>query len=69
MRLYLDSMLWIYFFEKNPQFHPTASVLIERNEKAGSIFVSSHLILAEVLVIPKRNRDNFTSTKYRRFFH
>jgi predicted nucleic acid-binding protein len=31
-------------------------------------FLSSQLILGEVLVLPKRNRDIFTATTYRRFF-
>jgi len=68
MNLYLDSMLWIYFFEKNPQFHPATRSLIAQTQASRSQLLSSHLTLAEVLVLPKRNRDVFTATKYRRFF-
>jgi predicted nucleic acid-binding protein len=42
--------------------------MILRAQAARSVFLSSHLILAEVLVVPKRNSDLFTSMKYRRFF-
>jgi predicted nucleic acid-binding protein len=68
MNLYLDSMQWIYFFEQNPLFLPQTRSMILRAQSAHSNFLSSHLILAEALVLPKRNGDVFTATKYRRFF-
>ena len=68
MNLYLDSMLWIYFFEQNPQFHPATRSLILRAQAARAVFLSSHLVLAEILVVPKRNRDSFTAARYKRFF-
>jgi predicted nucleic acid-binding protein len=68
MNVYLDSMQWIYFFEQNPLFYPQTRSMIIRAQTARSNFLSSHLVLAEVLVVPKKNRDIFTATKYRRFF-
>jgi predicted nucleic acid-binding protein len=68
MNLYLDSMQWIYFFEQNPLFFPQTRSMIMRNQAARSTFLSSHLILAEVLVVPKRNGEIFTATRYRRYF-
>ena len=68
MNVYLDSMQWIYFFEGNPLFHLQTRSMILRAQAAHSDFLSSHFILAEVLVLPKRNSDLFTATKYRRFF-
>lgn len=68
MNLYPDSMLWIYFFEDNPQFHSATHAFIARVQAAGAQFLSSYLILAEVLVVPKRNHDIFTTARYRRFF-
>ena len=68
MNVYLDSMQWIYFFEENPLFLSQTRSMIVRAQAARSVFLASHLILAEVLVVPKRNRDLFIATKYRRFF-
>jgi len=68
MNLYLDSMQWIYFFEQNPLFHPQTRSFILRAQAAQSTFLASHLVLAEILVVPKRDGDIFTATKYRRFF-
>ena len=68
MNVYLDSMQWIYFFEQNPLFHPQTRSMILRTQATRGVFLSSHLILAEVLVVPKRNGDAFTAAKYRRFF-
>ena len=68
MNVYLDSMQWIYFFEQNPLFLPHTSSMILRAQARQATFVSSHLILGEVLVLPKRHADIFTATKYRRFF-
>ncbi len=69
MNVYPDSMLWIYFFEDNPQFHPMTHAFIARVQAAEYQFLSSYLVLAEVLVVPKRNHDIFTAARYRRFFH
>ncbi len=68
MNVYLDSMQWIYFFEQNPLFLPQTRSMILRAQAARSVFQSSNLILAELLVAPKRNGDIFTATRYRRFF-
>jgi predicted nucleic acid-binding protein len=68
MNVYLDSMQWIYFFEQNPLFYPQTRSMILRAQAVRSNFLSSHLILAEVLVVPKKNGDVFTATRYRRFF-
>jgi predicted nucleic acid-binding protein len=68
MNVYLDSMQWIYFFEQNPLFYPQTRSMILRAQAVRSNFLSSHLVLAEVLVVPKKNRDIFTATRYRRFF-
>jgi predicted nucleic acid-binding protein len=68
MKLYLDSMLWIYYFEGHATFGPPTQSFVHRMRSAQSDFIASHLNLAEVLVIPKRNGDLFTATRYRRFF-
>jgi predicted nucleic acid-binding protein len=68
MKLYLDSMLWVYYFEGHQVFGPPTQSFVNRMRRARHEFLSSHLILAEVLVLPKRNGDIFTATTYRRFF-
>ncbi len=68
MRLYLDSMLWIYDFEGHPVFGSSTRSFVGRLRSAKHEFLPSNFILAEVLVAPKRNRDSFTAAKYRRFF-
>jgi predicted nucleic acid-binding protein len=68
MKPYLDSMLWVYCFEGHPAFGPPTQTFVNRMRAARHEFLSSHLILAEVPVLPKRNRDIFTATTYRRFF-
>ena len=67
MKLYLDSMLWIYYFEGHTTFGPPTQSFVNRMRFAHHEFLSSNLILAEVLVVPKRNGDLFTATRYRRF--
>ncbi len=42
--------------------------MILRSQADRCNFLASHLILAEVLVVPKRNSDLFTATRYRRYF-
>jgi len=68
MNLYPDSMLWVYFFEHNPQFSSATHAFVARSQAANHQFLSSYLIVAEALVVPKRNGDLFTATRYRRFF-
>jgi predicted nucleic acid-binding protein len=68
MKLYLDAMLWIYAFEGHPTFGPLTNAFTQRMRSAQNDFLSSYLVLAEVLVLPKRNNDIFTATRYRRFF-
>jgi predicted nucleic acid-binding protein len=68
MIVYPDSMLWVYFFEQNPQFYASTHAFMARAQAARYQFASSYLILAEVLVVPKRNGDLFTAARYRRTF-
>jgi predicted nucleic acid-binding protein len=68
MRVYLDSMVWIYFLEGNPIFGPDANQLVAQLHAGGHVLLSSFLVEAEVLVLPKRNDDRFTAASYKRFF-
>ena len=68
MNLYLDSMIWVYILEGNPIFGTPAREFFARVRPTHHEFLSSNLVLAEVLVLPKRNADLFTAAKYRRLF-
>jgi predicted nucleic acid-binding protein len=68
MKLYLDSMIWVYFLERHPVFGKPAHDFVFRMRDSNHELHSSNLVLAEVLVIPKRNADVFTAAQYRRLF-
>jgi predicted nucleic acid-binding protein len=68
MRVYLDSMVWIYFLDANADFGPDSKELMKRLLAPEHTLLSSFLIEAEVLVLPKRNADRFTEVSYKRFF-
>jgi predicted nucleic acid-binding protein len=68
MNVYLDAMQWIYFYEHNPSFYSETRAMVVRAQSSASTFLASHFTLAEILVLPKRNRDLFLAAKYRRFF-
>lgn len=66
MRFYLDSMVWIYAIEANPQFGPTAQDLLRKIRASGHTLLTSHMLLAELLVAPARKDDTATVAAYRR---
>src|SRR5665213_1192483 len=68
MRVYLDSMVWIYFLEGNPVFIADATTLMGRLRAGNHTMLSSFLVEAELLVLPKRNGDRFTEASYKRIF-
>lgn len=67
MKFYLDTMIWVYYFERHPVFFPSAHAVISNIGKSHTI-CASNLTLAEILVLPKRKADAFTAAQYRRFF-
>jgi predicted nucleic acid-binding protein len=68
MKVYLDSMAWVYYFEQHPIFFAPVNALVSRTVKRRDEVLASHLVLAEVLVLPKRNGDLFLGAQYRRYF-
>ena len=66
MRLYLDSMIWIYAFEGRSPFTSSAQNLFGRIERSPHTILVSHFLLAELLVVPVREKDQFTIARYRR---
>ena len=68
MRVYVDTMLWIYHFENDPVFGPSATRTMSQLERSGDTVLSSLFVLSEVLVGPKRKGEQFRAAQLRRFF-
>jgi predicted nucleic acid-binding protein len=66
MRVYLDTMVWIYALEGNTQFGPTAQAMLRDIRAKQHTLLTSHFLLAELLVAPVRKGDTFTAASYRR---
>ena len=65
-RVYLDSMVWIYAFEANPLFGTQAQQVLDAVELRRHTLLTSHFLLAELLVAPVKKSDVFLTTSYRR---
>jgi hypothetical protein len=68
MRVYLDSMTWINFLESNPTSVGDVTKLMMALRSGGHTILSSFLVEAEVLVLPKSTSDHFTVASYERVF-
>ncbi len=66
MRLYLDTMVWIYALEGHPEFGARAQDLMARIRNGRHITVTSSFLLAETLVLPVRKSDFFLVGKFKR---
>ena len=64
----VDTNLFIYHFEDNPEFGPAASQLLEAAESGRWRLVASVLSLMEVLVLPKRQGREALCQRYRDLF-
>ena len=64
----VDTMVFIYHFEGNPQFGTQAGRLLLSAEEGRCHLVASILTLMEILVVPKRHGDLALSTFYRELF-
>ena len=68
MKLYLDTMEWIYHFENNADFGPAATALVDRMDRGNHTPISSLFVLSEILIVPTRDENEFAIAKLRRFF-
>lgn len=64
----VDTMLFIYHFEEHSQFGPWAGRLLQAAEHDQLRLVTSVLTLMEVLVAPKRERQEQLCRRYRELF-
>lgn len=61
-------MLFVYHFEGNAEFGPAAGRILRAAEEGRIQLVTSILSLMEVLVVPKRKRNQELCRLYREFF-
>lgn len=61
-------MLFVYHFEGSEEFGPAAGRILKAAEEGRIHLVSSILSLLEVLVVPKRFRNQELCRLYREFF-
>jgi predicted nucleic acid-binding protein len=66
MRIYLDTMVWIYALEGNASFGPAAQDTLRAIRSNQHTLLTSHFLLAELLVAPVKKGDAFTVAQYRR---
>ena len=64
----VDSMVFVYHFEANPEFGDAAGRLLQAAEQGRCRLVTSVLTLAEVLVVPKRHHADALAARYRELF-
>jgi predicted nucleic acid-binding protein len=64
----VDTMLFVYHFEEHAQFGPAATRLLQAAEHDQLRLVTSVLTLMEVLVVPKRERQEQLCRRYRELF-
>ena len=68
MKLYLDTMIWVFFFEGPHGAGASASSFVHRVRSQQCEIFASHLSLAEILVLPNRTGNAFAASRYRAFF-
>jgi predicted nucleic acid-binding protein len=66
MRVYLDTMVWIYAIEGKTDFTSVARGLFSSLSQSPHTILVSHFLVAELLVLPIREDDRFTIARYRR---
>ena len=67
-RIFWDSNLFIYLFERNPQFCGRVQSLREKMIERGDLLLTGALTVGEVLVKPLVEKDLTLVTAYRNFF-
>jgi predicted nucleic acid-binding protein len=66
-RVYWDSMMFIYLQEGNPQFAPLVQIAYEALEKRNDTLCTSVFTVGEVLILPRRKRNNVLADSIRSF--
>jgi predicted nucleic acid-binding protein len=66
--LALDTNVFIYHFEGNPEFGGAARAILDAAERGRVRIATSTLALLEILVVPKRGGRADLVTRYRHLF-
>jgi predicted nucleic acid-binding protein len=61
----LDSMLFIYHFERHKKFAPKTKIIFENLEKGKFKGISSTIGLLEILIKPKKEKNFFLVKEYK----
>ncbi len=64
-RVHVDSMVVIYFIERNPDFRPVVRPLFELLDAGELLGISSYITLLEILVHPIRKGNLGLAQQYR----
>jgi predicted nucleic acid-binding protein len=67
-RIFWDSNLFIYLFERNPHFADRVQALRLRMIERGDLLLTGALTVGEVLVKPREEQNAQLLTRYRNFF-
>jgi predicted nucleic acid-binding protein len=62
-RVYLDTMLYNYAFDVTSPFHAVSAAIVRQTFRGPHTVVSSLFLLGELLVIPRRRRDEFSAAR------
>lgn len=68
MRLYLDTMVWLYSLQGSSPSYADATNLFHRIADNRHQMVSSPLVVGELLVLPRKNGDTFAEAAYKQLF-
>lgn len=61
----LDTMIFIYHFDNNQKYSPLTYLILESMENGQFQGITSTLTLLELLVKPKKEKNQFISDKYK----
>ena len=64
-RIFWDTNLFIYMFQRHPEFFKPAWTLHERMRQRGDELLTSVMTLGEIQVGPRRANDYLQANKYR----
>jgi uncharacterized protein len=64
-RIFWDSMLFIYLFQKDPMYWERVAFLRKQSVKRGDEICTSHLALGEILAGAYRDKDEATAQAIR----
>ena len=65
--VYLDSMIYIYHFEKNPYYFKLTHSLFTKIQERKILCMASALLLTEVLTKPKKENNLYLAHFYKTF--